>query len=191
MERLIEAYYGELYGISFFQVFKDHYYQQQNNDNDDYHRRIVSLWNHLIEIERNVAKIIYDYITHNYNQNHDQGNLSFLSNDNIQKQRKIMEMKGIHDAKKWIDMDFNTLTVTLRDWVRPYELKYREWKEDEVVDHTDNDEIIDKEQYNNVWEIIVDHETTLLNCWENECKGQSGLPLLQDFLMRRFGISID
>ena len=190
MERLIEAYYGELYGISFFQVFQNHYYQQQqqqqNNDNDDRHR-IVSLWNHLIEIERNVAKIIYDYLTHNNYQE----NSLLLNDDDIQKQREVMEMKGIHDAQKWIDMDFNTLTITLRDWVRPYESKYREWKEDEVVDHPDNDEITDKEQYNNVWEIIVDHETTLLNCWENECRGHSGLPLLQDFLMRRFGIFTD
>jgi hypothetical protein len=153
------------------------YQQNSNHDDDD---RIVSLWNHLIEIETNVALMIYDYL-HSYHQEW------LLLSDDKKRQREIeMNLKGVRDAKEWIELDFNTLTKTFRDWVRPYELKYREWR----VADLPNNEVVDEERYKNVWKIIVDHETTLLNCWEKEYEGESGLPLLQDFLMRRIGISI-
>ena len=143
--RIHIAYRGELYGIAFFNYFAGH------RAVDDH----SSLWKALVEIETLTAKLLQ--------QSLDKHAIEYDKYD------PLMQLKGEKDAAAWIDLPWSKLVQTLRDWVEPYESKYRAWA-DEATEES------------NAFKLIADHETAIYECLQAEISGQSGLPFLLRFL---------
>lgn len=103
IDRIYNAYQGEVYGIVFFTYFSEHYSMLSKNE----------LWNTLINVEVLTAQPLEQTLTRH--------SVQFDIKD------QAMLVKGASDAKKWIHLEWNALVNTLTHWVEPYEVKYREW----------------------------------------------------------------
>ncbi|WP_394134424.1 hypothetical protein [Aliivibrio fischeri] len=103
IDRIYNAYQGEVYGIAFFTYFSERYSILNKNE----------LWNTLINVEILTAQLLEPTLTKH--------KVPFDIKD------QAMLIKGTSDAKKWIHLEWNELVNTLTHWVEPYEVKYREW----------------------------------------------------------------
>jgi hypothetical protein len=144
-EHIHTAYKGEIYGISFFSYFANNY-----TDKSHY-----QLWEALIDVEVLTAKLLEPYL--------DKNSIEFDKHDTD------MQLKGIKDAKFWVDLPWNQLVQTLTNWVEPYEEKYRLWAEDAKEDI-------------HAFTLIAGHETAIFQCWKAEINGTSGVPVLLRFI---------
>jgi len=163
--------------MSFFQTFLDLYPHQSSHQSRE-HPDTNELWSHLVEIETTVAQRIADYLISQ------QLGFDPALSENHDHRRREMRAKGVQDANKWIHLEYKELAKTLRDWIRPFETKYRAWKQFHVSGRNNEQQHPEVLQ---VWDVIAAHETALLECWERECQGEeSGLPILQAFLRSDF-----
>lgn len=142
---ILNAYKGEIYGMSFFQHFANHY-------SDTSHKQ---LWDTLLEVEKLTATLLEPFI-----QQHFQSS----SVDTYS-----LQLNGVRDAEKWINLPWPQLIDTLVDWVEPYEEKYRAWASEAVVEIE-------------VFKLIADHETAILQCLRAKQQGGSGIQYLASFL---------
>ncbi|EOA8958837.1 hypothetical protein ACIMS1_004528 [Vibrio harveyi] len=100
------AYYGEIYGIAFFNHYLNHYA----------HRKSQTLWQTLIEVEELTAEKLKPIL--------------LVNGIDTENQHQEMLDKGLADAAKWIELPWLELVATLLKWVEPYEMKYRAWYEE-------------------------------------------------------------
>lgn len=105
-QKIVAAYQGELYGISFFKYFLHHY-----EDSDAQY-----LWQKLIEVESLTAEKLALFL-----------NAKLIT---FSRESKQQSLKGESDAKAWVTLEKQQLLATLSTWVMPYEVKYREWLHD-------------------------------------------------------------
>ncbi len=101
--RIHTAYRGEIYGISFFSYFANHYSKNSH----------PQLWKTLINVETLTAKLLEPSL--------DKHSIEYDKHD------KDMQLKGREDAAVWIELPWPQLVKTLTNWVEPYESKYQEW----------------------------------------------------------------
>ncbi|MCG7498104.1 hypothetical protein MHO82_14635 [Vibrio sp. Of7-15] len=146
-KRIHTAYQGEQYGIAFF----NHFLKLYKNEHKP------TLWQTLIKVETLTAQLLEEHLIRNQ--------LLFKSHD------PEMERKGQNEAEQWLTLPWDKLTITLANWVEPYEKKYRAWV-DEASAHKD------------IFRLIADHETAIYHCWQRERKGVNGLLPLEHFLER-------
>ncbi|MDW3151002.1 hypothetical protein [Vibrio sp. 779(2023)] len=154
IHNVLSAYYGEIYGIAFFNHYLSHYAQSEQQ----------TLWQTLIEVEELTAEKLKPVL---------------LTNGmDIESRHQEMLDKGLADATKWIGLPWQELVATLLKWVEPYEIKYREWHEE--VKALQQYSIAEREAI----ELIADHETAIYHCWQQYHTGESGLPALNAFLAK-------
>ncbi len=144
-DRIHAAYKGEIYGISFFSYFANHYSDKSHSQ----------LWETLIHIETLTAKGLEPSL--------DKHSIEYDRHD------KKIQLKGREDAAAWLELPWPQLVQTLANWVEPYESKYREWAKEA------REEI-------NAFHLVADHETAIYECWKAEILGQSGVPVLLQFI---------
>ncbi|WP_076411918.1 hypothetical protein [Shewanella sp. UCD-KL12] len=150
-QQVMTAYLGEVYGISFFQYFEQYY----SDKSAQY------LWQSLIDVESRTADKLE----------------IFLSKKQIpfNREDKQQMLKGESDAKRWLTLEKEELLATLSAWVKPYEIRYRQWLSDAQAQQLDQDELT-------AFKLIAAHETAIYLCLNNETSGQSGLHYLTQFL---------
>lgn len=154
IHNVLAAYYGEIYGIAFFNHYLNHYA----------HGEQQTLWQTLIEVEELTAEKLKPVL---------------LANGmDIENRHQEMLDKGLADATKWIELPWLELVATLLKWVEPYEVKYREWHEG--VKASQQYSIAEREAIG----LIADHETAIYHCWQHYYIGESGLPALNTFLAK-------
>ncbi|MDK9771817.1 hypothetical protein [Vibrio sp. B181a] len=154
IQNVLSAYYGEIYGIAFFNHYLSNYARSEQ----------PLLWQTLIEVEELTAEKLKPVL---------------LANDmDIENRHQEMLDKGLADATKWIGLPWQELVATLLKWVEPYEVKYREWYEE--VKTSQQYSITEREAI----ELIADHETAIYHCWQQYHSGVSGLPALDAFLTK-------
>ncbi|PIB13469.1 hypothetical protein [Vibrio rotiferianus] len=154
IHNVLAAYYGEIYGIAFFNHYLNHYA----------HGEQQTLWQTLIEVEELTAEKLKPVL---------------LANGmDIENRHQEMLDKGLADATKWIELPRLELVATLLKWVEPYETKYRAWHEE--VKASQQYSIAEREAI----ELIADHETAIYHCWQHYHIGESGLPALNAFLAK-------
>ncbi len=105
-KKIITAYLGEVYGISFFQYLSHHHTDEKTRD----------LWQKLIEVESLTADKLELYLT--------------SKKTPFNREDKQQGLKGENDAKRWVTLPKEALLSTLSSWVAPYEVKYRQWVND-------------------------------------------------------------
>ncbi|MFL7013299.1 hypothetical protein [Enterovibrio norvegicus] len=154
--RIHSAYKGEVYGISFFTYFADHYSDSSANVATENARE--ALWEALVLVEALTADLLEETLKAR--------GVSFDRND------EEMRRKGEEDAHAWVVLPWSELVKTLIHWVAPWELKYREWLDDAPADcHA-------------VFLLIAEHETAIYQCWEAEQRGETGVDILNDFIRK-------
>ncbi len=159
-KRIHSAYQGEVYGISFFTYFADHYSDPNTNVATESARE--ALWEALILVEALTADLLEETLKAR--------GVDFDRND------EEMQQKGTEDARAWVALPWNELVKTLIHWVAPWELKYREWLEDAPAD------------YHAAFLLIAEHETAIYQCWKAEQRGETGVDILNDFIRKYTGI---
>lgn len=136
---LLEAYQGEIYGIAFFQ----HMLAQRPEEAD--------LWQALLAVEIRTAAL--------------------LAPEQAVKvsapERAALLRKGINEARRWQALPQPQLLSTLCDWVAPYEVRYRQWAEQDSA-----------------LKMVAEHETALYQSLCHARDGQPFHPPLQAFLTR-------
>ncbi len=105
-QKILAAYQGELYGISFFQYLARHY---ANSD-------MQPLWQNLIQVESLTAEKLASYLN--------------AKQIPFSPEAEQHGLKGESDAKRWVTLEKEELLATLSTWVIPYEVKYRQWLSD-------------------------------------------------------------
>ena len=154
IHNVLSAYYGEIYGIAFFNHYLNHYA----------HGEQQTLWQTLVEVEELTAEKLKPVM---------------LTNGmDIENRHQEMLDKGLADATKWIELPWLELVATLLKWVEPYEVKYQEWHEE--VKASQQYSIAEQEAI----ELIADHETAIYHCWQQHHTGEPGLPALNAFLAK-------
>ena len=154
IHNVLAAYYGEIYGIAFFNHYLNHYA----------HGEQQTLWQTLIEVEELTAEKLKPVL--------------LASGMDIENRHQEMLDKGLADAAKWIELPWPELVATLLKWVEPYEMKYRAWHEE--VKASQQYSIAEREAI----ELIADHETAIYHCWQHYHINESGLPALNAFLAK-------
>lgn len=102
LEMLHKAYMGELFGVAFFQSFKEHateFSEQQK-------------WQLLIEVEERTAALLKRYL--------EPLGIPCPSSDGE------MESQGIGQAGVWLGLDWLPLMEALSPWIRGYADAYRQ-----------------------------------------------------------------
>ncbi|NNN90947.1 hypothetical protein FKN13_26780, partial [Vibrio sp. 2-2(9)] len=93
IDNVLSAYYGEIYGIAFFNHYLSHYAQSEQQ----------TLWQTLIEVEELTAEKLKPVL---------------LTNGmDIESRYQEMLDKGLADATKWIGLPWQELVATLLKWV--------------------------------------------------------------------------
>ncbi len=157
IHHILSAYYGEIYGIAFFnQYLKRHSHTQQ-----------TELWQTLIDVEILTAEKLKPVL--------------IMHDIDVESRNKEMQEKGRLDAEKWIELPWDDLISTLLSWVEPYEIKYREWNKN-AQEFADLDPNSNSE--NTAFQIIAEHETAIYQCLKQYHSGKSGLPILEAFLTK-------
>lgn len=105
IDKVLQAYNGEIYGIAFFEHFITHYPHPSN----------TQFWQKLIDIEMLTANILHKWLV--------SANVEFEINP------ESMQLKGQLEAKKWINLPWSELIETLLPWIAPYEHLYCEWED--------------------------------------------------------------
>ncbi|PMN92358.1 hypothetical protein [Enterovibrio norvegicus] len=154
--RIHSAYQGEVYGISFFTYFADHYSYASANVATENARE--ALWEALVLVEALTADLLEETLKAR--------GVSFDRND------QEMQQKGVEDAHAWVALPWNVLVDNLVHWVAPWELKYREWLDDAPSD------------FRSTFLLIAEQETAIYQCWEAEQRGESGVDILNDFIRK-------
>ncbi|MEZ9524705.1 hypothetical protein [Enterovibrio norvegicus] len=154
--RIHSAYQGEVYGISFFTYFADHYSDASANVATENARE--ALWEALVLVEALTADLLEETLKAR--------GVSFDRND------QEMQQKGVEDAHAWVALPWNVLVDNLVHWVAPWELKYREWLDDAPSD------------FRSTFLLIAEQETAIYRCWEAEQRGESGVDILNDFIRK-------
>ncbi|GIU38052.1 hypothetical protein L2719_07135 [Shewanella schlegeliana] len=118
IERIQNAYDGEIYGISFFSYLDNNYQFKASSK---------TLWKTLIQVETLTANLLENTLAeHQFEYDCNNG---------------AMINKGNSDAQKWCHLPWAELVDTLVNWVEPYEKKYRDWA-DEARIETDSFRLI-------------------------------------------------
>ncbi|MGR5319910.1 hypothetical protein [Vibrio alfacsensis] len=154
---VLSAYYGEVYGIAFFNHYLNNYSCAKRDE----------LWETLMKVEELTAEKLKPILT--------------TRGMDIESRHKEMLEKGLADAEKWIALPWDELVSTLLTWVEPYEVKYRRWYEQVEVQTSTTEESTTLKA---ALELIADHETAIYRCWQQYHFGESGLPILTAFLIK-------
>ncbi|MGR5131022.1 hypothetical protein [Vibrio alfacsensis] len=154
IHHVLSAYYGEIYGIAFFNHYLNNYSRAKRDE----------LWETLIKVEELTAQKLKPILT--------------AIGMDIESRHKEMLDKGLADAEMWIALPWEELVSTLLTWIEPYEVKYRQWHEEVKV--SEEHSMAER----NAIELIADHETAIYHCWQQYSCGESGLPILNAFLAK-------
>ncbi|WP_434361220.1 hypothetical protein NF212_22745 [Parasalinivibrio latis] len=98
---LKSAYFGELYGLAFFDHFIRFY--PDSSKQEAFH----VLW----KVEALTARLLREGVA--------------SIGESVPDHDRAMEEKGIADAVKWINLPWETLIDTMVAWVEPYQKRYQ------------------------------------------------------------------
>ena len=112
LKKLHTAYMGELFGIVFFNVFKERSADPLEQEK----------WHRLIEVEQRTAELLKAYLE-------PLGMRCPTSDAEMTKQ-------GLEQAQTWIDLAWKPLMQTLAPWIREYAEMYRRSAES-ATEHRD------------------------------------------------------
>lgn len=135
--QLIDAYKGEIYGISFFMYFQNNYKNALNSS---------SIFQKLVAIETITSKELLKTL--------EKQKIDFEFN--LEKIEIEMRHKGINDAQKWINLPWPQLISTLLDWVKPYQVLYHQQMLS-VMEYSKTNGL----ESNFAFKILDKHETTI------------------------------
>ncbi|WP_028117027.1 hypothetical protein [Ferrimonas senticii] len=101
LDHIADAYWGELYGIAFFNHYLNHYPQST----------LRPLWQQLLAVEQLTAARLQPLLP-----------VATGEAERVLQQQQ----KGIRDAERWLRQPWPQLLQTLLTWVEPYEQRYRQ-----------------------------------------------------------------
>ncbi|WP_064606839.1 hypothetical protein [Photobacterium sp. J15] len=146
IEQLYSAYLGELYGIAFFTTFAEKY-------SDNSH---INKWQKLIQIEQITAQRL-------------KAGLEPLG-QTCPVHHPEMELKGLHDADKWLHLEWPELINTMAPWVEPYALKYRK-------------QALQASEHKALFSLVQEHEDAILAFLKAEQQGDAdSVAILNKFI---------
>ncbi len=83
--------------------------------------------------------------------------------------------RGVNDAVHLIGLERSAYLERLLNWVTPYEVQYRQWADDAT--NTSQEDAM-------VYRMLADHESALRDSLLCVASGESGLPVLRDFVSK-------
>ncbi|CZF85166.1 hypothetical protein [Grimontia marina] len=130
--QLKSAYFGELYGIAFFQHFIE-----RRRDGDK-----QRVWQLLLDVELLTAKCLRE-------------GFEQLS-EFVPETDQAMTSKGIKDAGKWIDLPWQSVIDIMVDWVAPYQQRYQE-ATDSATEHLELFELVSDHE-NAIYDFLLSEQ---------------------------------